>query len=366
MKQTTLDESYYVASQWVLIRRKFFKHKLAVISGCILLVFYLIISAPHFFSAYDPVLRTGQRYFPPTKLHFIDPEGKFHVRPFVYETKRTIDTKLLTVEFEEKREQRYPLALFVEGYEYKLFGFIKTNLHLYGTKDGVPAYLLGTDKLGRCMLSRIIHGAKISMTIGLVGVFLSFVLGVVLGGISGYYGGTVDMILQRAIELLLSIPTIPLWMGLAAIIPRDWSMIGTYFAITIVLSFVGWTGLARVVRGKVISLREQDYVMAARISGMKARHIIARHLIPSTISYLLVNLTLAIPYMILGETALSFLGLGIQSPAISWGTLLQAAQKLTVFAENPWLLIPGFFVIVVVLCFNFLGDGLRDAADPYK
>ncbi|MBA7549744.1 Dipeptide transport system permease protein DppC [subsurface metagenome] len=227
-------------------------------------------------------------------------------------------------------------------------------------------FLFGTDKLGRDLFSRNIYAARISLSIGLVGVVFSFVLGCILGGISGYYGGAADMIIQRIIEFLLCIPTIPLWMGLSAALPPEWSPIKVYFGITIILAIRGWCGLARVVRGKLLELREEDFAMAAKIAGATDGRVITRHLLPSFLSYLIVNLTLAIPWMILGETSLSFLGLGLRPPVVSWGVLLKQAQNFRTVALHPWLLIPGLFVIITVLTFNFLGDGLRDAADPYK
>ncbi|GAG86866.1 unnamed protein product, partial [marine sediment metagenome] len=254
---------------------------------------------------------------------------------------------------------------FVHGDEYKFWNLFKEDIRLLGVKEGTM-FLFGTDGLGRDLFSRNIYAARISLSIGLIGVAFSFILGSILGGISGYYGGITDTIIQRIVEFLISIPTIPLWMGLAAALPPEWPIIKVYFGITVILSIVGWCGLARVVRGKLISLREEDFIMAAKISGSGKGRTITRHLLPSFLSYLIVNLTLSIPRMILGETALSFLGLGLRSPAVSWGVLLSEAQNVQTVALHPWLLIPGFFVIIVVLAFNFLGDGLRDAADPYK
>ena len=251
------------------------------------------------------------------------------------------------------------------GETYKMWNLFKSNLHLFGTENG-PIFLFGTDRMGRCLFSRIIYASRISLSIGLVGVFLSFVLGLILGGIAGYFGGVADSIIMRAVDLLISIPTLPLWMGLAAAVPVNWPVIKTYFAITIILSIFGWTSLARVVRGKFLALREEDFIIAAKIAGASEGRIITRHLLPSFLSYLIVSLTLSIPGMILGETVLSFLGLGLQPPAVSWGVLLQDIQRVENLAFHPWLSIPCFFVIVTVLTFNFVGDGLRDAADPYK
>jgi peptide/nickel transport system permease protein len=260
----------------------------------------------------------------------------------------------------------YPINFFVQGAEYKFLGLVDTNLHLFGVAEGGTIFLLGTDELGRDLFSRILYGGAISLSIGLLGVFASFILGAVLGGISGYYGGIIDVIVQRVIEFLLSMPTIPLWMALSVAVPIDWPPTRVYFAITLILSLRGWCGLARVVRGKLLELREEDFVMAAQLQGANDGRIILRHMLPSFLSYLIVDMTLAIPGMILGETALSFLGLGLRPPVVSWGVLLQKATNVRTVATFPWLMWPAVAVILVVLGFNFMGDGLRDAADPYK
>jgi len=359
------EEKYYVASQWQLMWRKFRKHKLAIFGGTILGIFYILAMFCDFFSPYD-IYKRYTKYVecPPQRVHFFDERG-FNLRPFVYGIKRKIDPKTWRKIYTENKTQKYPIYFFIQRNKYKLWNLFETNIHFFGVKEG-NIFLFGTDKLGRDLFSRNLHGARISLSIGLVGVALSFILGAILGGLSGYYGGNADTIIQRVIEYLISIPTIPLWMALSAAVPQEWSPVKVYFSITIILSIVGWCGLARVVRGKFLELREEDFVMAARIAGSTDSRVIIRHLLPSFLSYLIVNLTLSIPAMILGETALSFLGLGIRPPAVSWGTLLQDAQNIRAVTLHPWLLIPGLFVIITVLAFNFLGDGLRDAADPYK
>jgi peptide/nickel transport system permease protein len=258
------------------------------------------------------------------------------------------------------------VKFFAQGDPYKLLGFIPMSTHLFLAESPGRIFLLGTDQLGQDLFSRILHAAQISLSIGLVGIAFSFVLGCLIGGISGYYGGTVDMVIQRIIEFLISIPTLPLWMGLSAALPRNWSQIKVYFAITVILALAGWTGLARVVRGKILSTRNETFVKAAELAGASQARILLKHLLPSFTSYLIVNVTMSIPYMILGETALSFLGLGLRPPVVSWGVLLNAAQNVRTVAQYPWMLSPVIFVVLTVLAFNFLGDGLRDAADPYK
>lgn len=365
-KEVSAEEEFYIASQWQLMWRKFIKHKLALMGGVILTIFYLAAIFCGFFSPYNIYKRHSDYiYSPPQKIHFFDEKGHFHLRPFVYELKQELDMETWGRIYTEDKTKKHLIYFFTHGDTYKFWNLFETDIHLFGVKRGT-IFLFGTAKLGRDLFSRTLYASRVSLSIGLVGVSLSFILGCILGGISGYYGGTADMIIQRAIEFLISIPTLPLWIALAAALPADWSPIKVYFGITIILSVVGWCGLARVVRGKLLELREEDFAMAAKISGASERRIITRHLLPSFSSYLIVSLTLAIPGMILGETALSFLGLGLRSPVVSWGVQLQQAQNIHTIALSPWLLIPGLFVIIAILNFNFLGDGLRDAADPYK
>ena len=359
------DESYYMASSWTLMRRRFLKNKLALIGGMILLAIYLLAALAGFFSVADPFARFPEHLLaPPTRIRVFH-QGSLQW-PFVYGLTTGRDPVTRAKVFEDDPEQRYPLRFFVEGHEYNLLGLIPSRMHFIGVDEPGVLFLFGTDSLGRDMFSRILLGARVSLSIGLAGVAISFVLGCLLGGISGFFGGWVDMIVQRIIEFLQSLPTIPLWMGLAAAVPIEWPALRVYFMITIILSILGWTGLARVVRGKLLQLREEDYVMAAKFAGSTDLRIINRHLLPGFMSYLIVHLTLAIPNMILGETALSFIGVGLRPPVVSWGVMLQQAQNVRTVSLHPWLLIPGLCVVIVVLCFNFVGDGLRDAADPYK
>lgn len=362
-----LTEDYYVASQWTLMRRKFFKHKLAIVGLVVLAIFYIGGIFCEFISPYTATSRHSEFTFaPPQRIRFFDTNRKFYPLGFVYGLEGSRDPETLSKIFIVDKEVVHPVKLFVRGDEYKFWGLFETDIHLFGVEEPGQIFLFGADDLGRDMFSRNLYAARLSLSIGLVGVAVSFVLGCLFGGLAGFYGGAVDMVIQRIIEFLLAIPKIPLWLALAAALPPEWPIIKVYFGITVVLATIGWTGLARVVRGKLLQLREEDFVMAAKISNTSDMKIIASHLLPSFLSFLIVNITLAIPRMIIGETALSFLGVGLRPPAVSWGVLLQGAQNVRTIALHPWLFLPALFVIVVVLAFNFVGDGLRDAADPYK
>lgn len=355
----------YVAPQWKLVWWKFRKHKLALVSGIIVILIYLVAAFVEFLAPF-PADKTNSKYLyaPPQPLHFFDEQGKLSFYVNGYTSK--VDPVALRRTFVVDTTKKVPVRFFVEGFPYKLFGLFPGNRHLIGpVGTDEPIYLLGADRLGRDVLSRLIMGTRISMSIGLIGVFLSLVLGILLGGISGYYGGGIDNLIQRVIEFLRSIPSIPLWMGLAAALPTNMPPLQVYFGITIILSLIGWTGLARVVRGRFLSLREEDFVMSARLDGQSELGIILFQMLPAFTSHIIAAITLAIPGMILSETSLSFLGLGLREPVVSWGVLLQDAQDIRAIATAPWLLIPALAVVLSVLTLNFLGDGLRDAADPY-
>ena len=358
---------YEILSQQQLIWRKFKRHRVAYFCMIFLVLFYLLAVFAEFFAPYGPFKRyTDYLYAPPTPIHFVDENGVFHPGPFVYKIDSELDLNTYQRAYVEDTSVKYYLRFLTKGQPYRLLGFIETDIRLFGVDGPGVFFPSGTDRLGRDLFSRMLLGARTSLFVGLMGLAVGFALGLFFGGLSGYYGGGIDMLIQRLIEFLQSLPTLPLWMALAALVPPEWTQIQVYFGISLVLATVGWTGLARVVRGKLISLREEDYVLAAKLSGLSELAIITRHLLPGFLTYLIVHLTLAIPQMILGETALSFLGLGIQPPAVSLGTLLQDSQNVQTVTINPWLLLPGGLVVIIVIAFNFLGDGLRDAADPYK
>lgn len=367
VNETFKDEAFDVAPNWKLVWWRFKKHRLALVSAFVLLGIILIALFPDFFSIQDPNKSSARKSFmPPQGISFFHDGGfQVHVKPLKGKRNKTT----LKMEWGVDEKRILPLRFFTSGYEYEVFGLFKTDLHLFGIEKPSARnsfHLLGTDRLGRDQWSRLMHGTRVSLSIGLVAVGLSIFLGILLGGISGYYGGWPDLVIQRLIEILQSLPPIPIWMALTAALPRDWTVEQTYFAITLILSLLGWTTLGREVRGRFLSLREEDFVMAAKLSGCSQSRIIFRHMLPTFTSHIIATSTLAIPVMIINETFLSFLGLGLRPPAISWGVLLQEAQNLQSIALAPWLLLPGLAVIFTVLALNILGDGLRDAADPYS
>jgi peptide/nickel transport system permease protein len=363
-KTSSAQGRYAQASQLQLMWWEFRKHRVAYYCGIFLILMYATVFISEFLAPYAKDARnTDYIYAPPQAIHLFH-DGSF-VGPFVYGRTQTLNMDTLQRIYTDDLTDVQPIRFFCRSDEYNFWGLIPGNLHLIcPAKDG-QMFLLGTDRLGRDVLSRIIYGARISLTIGILGVTMSFILGIVIGGLAGYHGGWFDALTQRVIEVLQSIPSIPLWMALAAIIPVTWSPILVYIGITIILGLLDWTGLARAVRSKLLALREEDYVTAARLMGARSSRIIGRHMIPGFMSHLIASATLTIPAMILGETALSFLGIGLRAPISSWGILLTEARSVNIIALYPWLLYPVVPVILVILAFNFLGDGLRDAADPY-
>ncbi|MER9074815.1 ABC transporter permease [Mesorhizobium sp. M0904] len=362
---TPEQEKVFQASQLRLMWWKFRRHRLALVSGIFLATLYFGILICEFLAPYDLHTRNMDYiYSPPQRVHLFH-NGQF-VGPFVYGRQMTLDMDTLKRNYIEQHDDVQRIRFFCKGDKYRFWGLIEGDRHFVCPAENGQLFLAGTDRLGRDVLSRIIYGARISLTIGLVGISFSFLLGIVIGGLAGYHGGIFDLIVQRIIEVLQSIPSIPLWLALAAIMPITWSPILIYFGITVILGLLDWTGLARAVRSKLLALREEDYVLAAQLMGARSSRIIRRHLIPGFMSHLIATATISIPGMILGETALSFLGLGLRAPITSWGILLTEARSVSVIAFYPWLLLPMLPVVLVILAFNFLGDGLRDAADPYK
>ena len=363
------DEEFSVASQWRLMWWRFRRHKLALIAGVILALFYATFPLSEFIGIGDPALNfTKLSFLRPQPIRFFDDSG---FNPHVNAVESYRDKVTFKPGFRTVEDERVPVGFFVKTWEYSFLGFIKTDRHLIGVSDPADLakrpslYILGSDSLGRDQFSRLMLSTRISLSIGLVGVAISLIIGIVLGGISGFYGELVDTIIQRIIEIIGGVPTLPLWMGLSAAVPQDWAVMQVYFAITVILSIFGWTGMARVVRGKFFQLREEDFVMSARIAGASEGRIMFIHMLPSFYSHIIASISLSIPGMIIGETALSFLGLGLRAPAVSFGIMLQEAQNPSTVALYPWLMFVAVPVIIIVLAFNFLGDGLRDAADPY-
>ncbi|MCA1297523.1 ABC transporter permease [Stappia indica] len=362
---TAEQEAYYQASQWKIMWWKFRRHKVAVWSGVILLLFYLCVPFAELIAPYSANERSNDHlYAPPQQLRLFH-EGSF-VGPFVYGMTSSIDLETVKWVFEEDRTDVQPLRFFCKGPDYRFWGLVEGSFHLVCPAEGGTLFLLGTDRLGRDVFSGLVYGARLSLTVGLIGVTISIVLGLFFGGLAGFFGGVIDSLIQRLIEILRSLPELPLWMALSAALPVTWSPVWIYLGITVILGLLDWPGLARAVRSKLLALREEEYAKAATLMGARPSRVIRKHLLPGFTSHIIASATLSIPAMILGETALSYLNLGLRRPAVSWGVLLNEAQDISVVVVYPWLMAPVIPIIIVVLAFNFLGDGLRDAADPYK
>jgi peptide/nickel transport system permease protein len=359
-----------VASQWQLVWWAFRRHRLAMAGLVVTVVLYIIAAVPGFFAINDPSQQNARAaYYPPQLIHVVDTaaDGSWSIRPYIHPYALKRDPQTLAAVYSEDKARKSYVRFLGTGYTYKLLGLFSTTTHLIASENpSQPIFLLGADRLGRCVYSRIMEGAQISLSVGLIGVLLSLTIGILLGGISGYYGGRIDFAVQRVIEFVLSLPSIPIWLALSAALPHDWPATLNYFMITLILSLTGWAQLARVVRGRFLSLRTEEFVIAARLDGASEWRIIFRHMLPSFTSHIIASISLAIPAMILAETSLSFLGLGLQPPTISWGVLLREAQNIRSIATAPWLFAPGVAVVIAVIALNFLGDGWRDAADPYN
>jgi len=363
------------ASQWTLMWLRFKKHKLALVSMYIVLFLYLMAVFSEFLSPFNPedALRAAgeskaKAYHPPQMVHLFDTSnGGISFRPYVEVLKEKVDPETLKKIYISDSDRKIEVSFFVHGFEYKFLGLFKSDLHFFGPKKhGEVFYLFGSDRNGRDMFSRVIYGGRFTLSLGLIGVLMSVILGLILGGISGYYGGKIDWAIQRLVEFIVSLPTIPIWLAMAAALPKDWPSHYQYMAVTFIISLIGWTSLARVVRGRLLAMRGEVFVVAAQLDGCSESRVIFRHMLPSLASHIIAAVTLAIPLMVLAETSLSFLGLGLQPPAISWGVLLKEAQNIRSIAAAPWLFVPGAAVVIAVLALNFMGDGLRDAADPYS
>ncbi len=358
--------AYYEASQWRLMARRFAKHKIALWMLFVVIALYILCLNCDFFAPYDPEAFHGDWInTPPQVLHFGKVEGHTLPRFYVHPYERMRNPVTLAERYYVNKDRRVPIKLFVSGRKWKFLGLFETDLHFFGVKEGETCFLLGTGKLGQDIFSRILYGGRISLLVGFTGVFLTFFLGIVLGGISGYFGGKTDMAIQRTAEIFLTVPKIPIWMALAAAIPKGYTPLQVYFFMTLILACMGWPGLCRVVRGKLLALREEDYARAALLAGASEGRVIFVHLIPNFMSHIIASLTLRVPMMILAETSLSFLGLGLRKPIVSWGVLLKNANNPSVVLNQPWIMLPAGAVILAVLAFNFAGEGLRDAADPY-